>query len=95
MKWIEWIHLRCQTGKERGLAEAAFAEVKVGLTEGELVRADMFVNTSYDNDAVVSLYWNSEFPEHGESALGASFTSLLQEFGMVHRTSWRKVDDDA
>lgn len=88
MRWIEWIHLRCQTESERAMAESAFVEVHDELSEEGLVQADMFVNRAFCNDAVVSLYWESVLPENGESQLGATFAAMLKEFGMVYKTSW-------
>jgi len=86
MKWIEIIKVR-SAGRDSESLKAYLSAIAKSDQRG-LAEIRIYRHAAWETDWSLHLHWESEWVEQNESALGLRLSEALQEFGLVHHSTW-------
>jgi hypothetical protein len=93
MQWIELIHLRSFTQRDKDEAVAAFHQLVPPTAGRPLAGITLLRNADVDTDLIISIHWLANVSEKSKSPLGLQLAEAFSEFGLIHHTVWSNDAD--
>ncbi len=88
MDWIEMIHLRAHTLRDREAAATAFQELTSPEGETGLNGITLLRNAGIDTDIGIFISWQGKIPTEGKSRLGLQLSAAFSEYGQIYHSVW-------
>ena len=93
MNWIENIHLRAFTSRDRDQAVEAFEQIGSPVQAAGLEKLLLLQSLSLENELSIFLGWNGSLPPNGKSRLGMQLAAVFAEFGPINHSGWQHCAD--
>ena len=93
MQWIELIHLRTFTQRDKDEAVAAFHQLVPPTAGRPLAGITLLRDAALDTDLIIFIRWLANVTERYKSPLGLQLASTFSEFGLIHHTVWSDEAD--
>ena len=88
MDWLEIIHLRSHSAKERDEALTAFNNLLPPERNASLEKIMLFQNRYVANDLSIYIFRRSQTGEVAKSPLGLQLAAGFAEFGQINHSVW-------
>ncbi len=88
MDWIEIIHVRSYSQKDRDEAVTAFRHLSALDRNKALRKISLFKNRSLGNDLSLFLFWCDKAVQAGKSPLGLQLAAAFSVFGQIYHSIW-------
>jgi len=89
MEWIEIIHLRANTIKNKKEALAAFSRLSTPTSHTGLMGIKLFQNPTLDTDLGIFIAWQTPVGKLRKSSLGQRLAVAFSEFGLINHSVWK------
>ncbi|GEM_PF-346942 len=88
MDWLEIIHLRSHSTKERNEAMTAFQNLLPPEGNAAAENIVLFQNRHIGNDLSIHIVWPSRGTDAAKSPLGLQLAAAFSEFGQINHSVW-------
>ena len=88
MDWIEMIHLRAYSRRDRAAAAAAFHELTSPERETGLKEVILLRNNFIDTDMGIFISWQGDVQPNSKSRLGLQLSAAFSEYGQINHSIW-------
>ena len=88
MDWIEIIHLRSHSHRDKEEALTAFHNLSQPIRIHRLLNVTLYQSQTVGNDLSIFIHWRGSPSREGKSPLGLQLAAAFSEFGHISHFVW-------